>query len=64
MRRIAAIFVPCLLADDQKQNRVDVSKELLDRAKDENFLKNIITGDDPWVYGYDVETKVQSSRVS
>ena len=27
----------------------------------ENFLKNVITGDETWVYGYDVETKVQSS---
>jgi len=25
-------------------------------------LKNIITGDETWVYGYDVETKVQSSQ--
>ena len=29
---------------------------------DENFLKNVITGDETWVYGYDVETKVQSSQ--
>jgi hypothetical protein len=61
MRRIADKFVPRLLMDDQKQNRVDVSKELLDRAND-NFLKNIITGDETWVYGYNVETKVQSSQ--
>jgi hypothetical protein len=25
------------------------------------FLKNIITGEETWVYGYDVETKMQSS---
>jgi hypothetical protein len=50
------------LTDDQKQNQVDVSKELLDRANDDNFLKNIITGDETWMYGYDVETKVQSSQ--
>jgi hypothetical protein len=42
MHRIAAKFVPRLLTDDQKQNRVDVSKELLDRANDDNVLKNII----------------------
>jgi hypothetical protein len=30
MHHIAAKFVPRLLTDDQKQNRVDVSKELLD----------------------------------
>jgi transposase len=63
MHRIATKFVPRLLTDDQKQNRVDVSQELLDRANgDDYFLKNIITGDETWVYGYDVETKVQSSQ--
>jgi hypothetical protein len=63
MNRIAAKFVPRLLTEDQKQNRDDVSQELLDRANDDdNFLKNIITGDETWVYGYDVETKVQSSQ--
>ena len=25
-------------------------------------LRNIITGDETWVYGYDVETKVRSSQ--
>jgi len=63
MHRIAAKFVPRLLMDDQKLNQVDMSQELLDRANDDdNFLKNIITGDETWVYGYDVETKVHSSQ--
>jgi hypothetical protein len=26
------------------------------------LLKNIVTGDDTWVYGYDIGTKVQSSQ--
>jgi transposase len=62
MHRIAAKFVPRLLTDDQKQNQADVSKELLGQANDDNFLKNIITGDETWVYGYDVKTKVQLSQ--
>jgi len=63
MHRIAAKFVPRLLTDDQKQNRVDASQELLHRVNgDDNFLKNITTGDETLVYGYDVETKVQSSQ--
>jgi len=50
MHLIATKFVPRLLTDDQKQNRVDVSQELLDRANDDdNFLKNIIIGDETWV---------------
>ena len=40
-----------------------ICQELLDRAnEDESFLKTIITGDETWVYGYDAETKVQSSQ--
>jgi len=27
-----------------------------------NFISNIITGDEAWVYGYDPETKQQSSQ--
>ena len=47
----------------KKKNSVTVSQELLDRSNtDENFLKNVITGYETWVYGYDVETKVQLSQ--
>jgi len=60
---VSAKFVPHLLTDDQKENRVKISKELLANANGNvNFLKNIIAGDETWVYGYDVETKVQSSQ--
>jgi len=63
MHHVAAKFVPRLLTEEQKQNRVTLSQELLDHSNtDENFLKNVITGDEMWVYGYDVESKVQSSQ--
>ena len=63
MQRVAAKFVPCVLTEDQKANRVNISQELLGRVSvDENFLKTIVTGDETWVYGYDVETKAQSSQ--
>ncbi|KAE9534118.1 hypothetical protein AGLY_008854 [Aphis glycines] len=29
---------------------------------DPGFIKNVITGDETWVYGYDIETKRQSSQ--
>ena len=39
MHCVAAKFVLQLLSEDQKQNRVDVSKELVNHANtDENFL--------------------------
>jgi len=48
------------LIDDQKENCVEISQELPANANgNENFLKNIITGDETWVYGYDVEAKMQ-----
>jgi len=62
MHRVAAKFVPRLLTEEQKQNRVSVSQELLDRSNaNENFLQNVITGDETWVYGCGVETNVQST---
>jgi len=52
-----------VLTEDQNANRVNISQELLDCVSvDENFLKIIVTGDETWVYGYDVETKAQSSQ--
>jgi hypothetical protein len=56
-------FVPRLLSDDQKAHHVSVCRELKQQAGDDpNFISNIITGDETWVYGYDPETKQQSSQ--
>jgi histone-lysine N-methyltransferase SETMAR len=63
MRRLSAKFVPRLLSDDQKDNRVEINQEMLANANgNENFLKNIITEDETWVHRYDVETKTLSSQ--
>jgi hypothetical protein len=56
-------FVPRLLSDDQKALRVSVCRELKQQVRDDpNFISNIITGDETWVYDYDPETKQQSSQ--
>jgi len=62
LHRISAKFVLRLLTNDQKENRVEISQELLanGNGNEKNFLKNVITGDEMWVSGYDVETKMQS----
>jgi hypothetical protein len=63
MHRVVSNFVPRLLTQDQRDSRAAICQELLDHASnDENFLKRIITGDETWVYGYDVEMKMQSSQ--
>jgi len=63
MRRVAAKFVPRILTAEQKEWRLSVATNKLQEAgSDENFMGQIITGDETWVYGYDPETKLQSSR--
>jgi hypothetical protein len=47
-----------MLSDDQKALRISVCRELKQQAReDPNFISNVITGDEIWVYGYDPETK-------
>ena len=63
MKWVAAKFVPCLLSEDQRANRLDVCREMKDQLKtDPDFLSKIITGDESWCYGYDPETKQRSSQ--
>ncbi|UYV77594.1 hypothetical protein LAZ67_15001657 [Cordylochernes scorpioides] len=63
MRRVAAKFVPKLLNCDQKQHRMNIANEMLVSVRDDpNLLQRVITGDEAWVYGYDVETNAQSSQ--
>ena len=63
MKRVAAKFIPHLLSEDQRANRLDVCREMKDQLKaDPDFLSKIIRGDESWCYGYDPETKQQSSQ--
>ena len=60
---VSAKYVPHMLTDDQKENRVEIRQELLTNANGkENIFNNIITGDETLVYVYDVETKMQLSQ--
>ena len=55
--------VPKLLNFEQKQRRMEVAPESRNEINDDaELLKRIITGEETWVYGYDVETKSQSSQ--
>ena len=56
-------WFPRFLTDEQKENRVSISRELLDRVRgNPDFLYQVITGDETWVFEYDPETKRQSSE--
>ncbi|XP_075543739.1 protein GVQW3-like [Dermacentor variabilis] len=63
MMRVSAKFVSKLLTAEQKQLRVEASQGMLDSTNsDPDFMNIIITGDESWVYGYDPQTKSQSSQ--
>ena len=63
MRRVAAKFVPRLLTGEQREPRLQACFELQNQLKeDPDFFSKVITGDESWCYGYDPETKQQSSQ--
>lgn len=63
MRKVCAKLVPKVLTDDQKSRRVEVCRELLEMCEvDPDFLENVVTGDESWVFEYDPETKRQSAE--
>jgi hypothetical protein len=58
MYHVAAKFVPRILTVDQKQQCVNVCKELHQIASDDaTFLTRVITGDESWIYSYYLEIK-------
>jgi len=62
MERVAARLVPKDLNFLQKLNRVKVAEDMLERVNsDPTFIKRIITGDETWVYEFDMQTSQQAS---
>jgi len=59
-RKVCAKKVPKELTEEQKQRRVTICQDLLDRQYD--ILGCVITGDVTWIYQYDPETKRQSAQ--
>lgn len=55
VRKVCAKWVPHVLTDENKQKRVEISKQLL-RYFDNGF-KNIITGDETWLHFFTVSSK-------
>lgn len=61
MRR--ARLVPKELNFLQKEHRKQVAEDMLERANsDPIFMKRIITGDETWVYEFDMQTSQQASE--
>ena len=63
MTSVCAKFLSKLLTTEQKDLRSEIAQDNLEMVSDdENVLKKVITGDESWVYGYDPETKQQTSQ--
>jgi len=63
MKRVSTIFVPWLLTEDQKNNHSNVCYDLREQVgNDPQILSKVVTGDETWCYGYDLETKQASSQ--
>jgi len=60
IRKVCAKMVPKELTKEQKQRRVTICQDLLEKQDD--ILGRVITGDETWVYQYDPETKQQSAQ--
>ena len=42
---------------------MDIAQDMLTMFNDDlDLLKKVLTGDELWLYGYDIETKAQSSH--
>ena len=63
MRKICARFVPTVLREDQKERRCYDSREMVELINsDPAVLDALVTCDESWIYGYDPDTKRQSSQ--
>jgi len=60
MRKVFAKMVPKELTEEQKQRKVTICQDLLERQ--DNILGHVIIGDETWVYQYDPEMKRQSAQ--
>ena len=64
MSKLSARWVPRMLNEEQKQKRLEISRQLLDRFRGDTagFLKRFVTQDETWVHHFDPETKIQSKQ--
>jgi len=60
MRKVCTKMVPKEFTEQQKQRRVTICQDLLERQDD--ILGHVITGDETWVYQYNAEMKRQGSQ--
>ena len=59
--KVPARWVPGMLTDDQKRNRLIISRYLL-LCYEYDFIERVVTQDETWVPHFDPESKLQSKQ--
>ena len=63
MKPVMAKFILWLLLPEQKEYRAALANDLIQTATNKpDFLEQVKTGGELWVYSYDLETKAQVSQ--
>ena len=63
MRKICLKMVSKLLNDDQKDCCMEMCQDVLNQLQNEpDVLGRVITGDETYIFEYDLETMSQSSQ--
>jgi len=60
MKKVCAKIVPKLLTPEQKLRRKECCVDWKTAEESDKFLERVITGDESWIYEYDIELKSQS----
>ena len=62
MKCVVTKFNPWLLLPEQKEHRAAVANDFIQTTTDEPDFLKVITRDEWWVYGCDLDRKTQSSQ--
>ena len=62
LRKICARWVPHLLTDEQKQSRVRLASQVIEKYDkcDPRCLEEIVTGDETWIYHFQPDSKAKN----
>ena len=62
LRKICACWVPHLLTDEQKQSRVRLASQVIEKYDkcDPSRLEEIVTGDETWIYHFQPDSKAKN----
>ena len=62
LRKICARWVPHLLTDEQKQSRVRLASQVIEKYDkcDPRHLEKIVTGDETWIYHFQPDSKAKN----